>query len=158
MTVAPPEALTINAYLSANYSKEELASVREALEANAALASELSRDDYIARNIPCALLTSSGQCRAHPVRPLACAGFLSTSRAGCEAEFKHLAGRDEVPTDKFAMLAALAISYGLKDACRQSDLDGEFYELHHALLRVQDTPDAGAGWSIGDPVFEGCLT
>ena len=128
------------------------------MDENAGLASSLTRDAYIAKNVPCALLTEDGRCLAHPVRPLCCAGFLSTSRAKCEAEFKHLVGRDPVPTDKHAMLAGLGVSYGLKEACNQAGRDGEFYELHHALRRALDTPNAAEKWARGERVFDGCPT
>ena len=103
------------------------------------------------------MLTDDGNCRVHAVRPLACAGFLSTSRAKCEAEFKREPGRDPVPTDKFAAAAGMCVSIGLRDACAKADLDGTFYELHHALRRVMDTPDAAERWARGEAVFAGCL-
>ena len=157
VTVAPPEALRIAQYLREHCTDEVLAELGCRLEENAALASSMTRDEYIARNIPCALLTGDGNCRVHAVRPIACAGFLSTSRSGCEAEFKHLANREPVPTDKFAMLAGLGVSHGLKDACRNANLDGEFYELHHALRRALDGVDGAGKWARGETFLEGCL-
>ena len=157
VTVAAVEAFAIAQYLQDHYSPDELDEVRRRMEENAALASSMTRDEYIAKLIPCALMTEDGHCRVHPVRPIACAGFLSTSRAKCEAEFKRTAKRDPVPTDKFAMLAGLAASNGLMEACKQANLDGDFYELHHALGRVMDDPEAGEKWANGKTVFDGCL-
>ena len=128
------------------------------MEENAERASNMSRETYIAELIPCALMTEDGNCRAHAVRPIACAGFLSTSRAKFEAEFNRLPDRVPVPADRFAMLAGLAVSNGLMAACRQAGFDGTFYELHHALRRVLDAPDASDGWARQEPVFEGCLS
>jgi Fe-S-cluster containining protein len=127
------------------------------LDENAARAQRLTRNEYIAALIPCALLTADGNCRAHPVRPLACAGYLSTSHAACQAEFEHIAGRPAIPTDRHALAAALGASQGLLRACQEADKDGNFYELHHALRLVLDTPDAAERWARGEPVFAGCL-
>jgi Fe-S-cluster containining protein len=157
VTVAAPEMFAIVKYLEDHYSREELREVRQRMDRNAELASGMTRDEYIAKLIPCALLTDDGNCRAHPVRPIACAGFLSTSRAKCEAELNRVPNREPVPTDKFAMLAGLSVSNGLMDACQRANLDGNFYELHHALRRVMDTPDAAERWARGENVFEGCL-
>jgi hypothetical protein len=117
----------------------------------------MTRDEYIASLVRCALLTEDGNCRAHSVRPIPCAGFLSTSRAKCEAEFNRVPGREPVPTDGIAMLAGLAVSNGLMEACKRANLDGNFYELHHALRCVLDTLDAAQQWARGQDVFNGCL-
>ena len=156
VTIAPPEAFAIAKYLTERYSEQELQQVRGRMDENAALAARISREDYIARLIPCALLTEDGNCRAHPVRPMACAGFCSTSRRKCEAEFDRVVGREPVPVDKFTMSAGLAVSNGLLAACRNAGRDGNFYELHHALRRVLDTPDAARQWAAGRDVFNGC--
>ncbi|MCP4247484.1 MAG: hypothetical protein GY778_10590 [bacterium] len=158
VTVAPPETLAIARYLVEHHTADELQQIRRRMDENAELASKLSRDEYIARLIPCALMTDDGNCRAHPVRPITCAGFCSTSRAACEAEFNRSPGRGSVPTDRFAMAAGLAVSNGLLNACRNADRDGRFYELHHALRRVLDTPDAARQWATGQDVFRDCLT
>ena len=157
VTVAPIEAFAMVRYLQDHYSREELNGVQQCLDDNSEVASKMTRDEYIARLIPCALMTEDGNCRVHPVRPLACAGFLSTSRARCEAEFKRVPGHDPVPTDRFTMIAGLAVSNGLSNACREADLEGDFCELHSALQRVLETPDAAEQWARGVNVFDGCL-
>lgn len=158
ITAAPPEALAIAAHLRNTLLPDELASVRARLQENAAKARALSREDYIASLTPCALLTEDGNCRAHPVRPLACAGYLSTSRAACEQEFRREFGREPIPVDRFAMLVGLAASAGMAEHCSAAGLDGQFYELSHALLRVLDEPEAARRWAEGEPVFAGCPT
>ena len=152
-----PEAFAIAGYLQDHLSPDQMRQVGEGLEENAGLASSMARDVYIARLIPCALRTADGHCRAHPVRPIACAGFLSTSRARCEDEFNRVPDREPLPTDRYAMLAGLSVSNGLTDACRDAGLDGNFYELHHALRRVMATPNAADRWARGENVFDGCL-
>ena len=157
VTVAGLEVFAIAKYLKEHLSDEELRLLRRRLDENAQLASSLTRDEYIARLIPCALMTADGNCRAHPVRPIACAGFCSTSRVRCEAEFNRVPDREPVPIDQFTMVAGLGVSNGLLEACKQAGLDGNFYELHHALRRVLDRPDAPEEWARGHNVFDGCL-
>ena len=55
------------------------------------------------------------------------------------------------------MLVGLGVSHGLKDACRNANLDGEFYELHHALRRALDGVDGAGKWARGERFLEGCL-
>ena len=77
--------------------------------------------------------------------------------ARCEAEFNRVPSRDAVPTDRYAMLAGLSVCNGLTEACNEAGLDGKFYELHHALRRVMDTPDAAERWARGEDIFSGLL-
>ncbi len=158
ITAAPPELFAIAEHLRNTIPPDKLEAVRARLRENAARARELSREDYIASLTPCALLTEDGNCRAHPVRPLACAGFVSTSRAACEQEFRREFGREPIPVDRFAMLVGLAASAGLAEHCGAAGLDGQFYELSHALLRILDEPDAARRWAEREPVFAGCPT
>lgn len=157
VTIAPPESFAILGYLRAHFSPDELAQVRARLDANAETAARQSRAAYAAARVPCALLTDDGNCRAHPVRPLACAGFLSTSRDACQAEFDRVFGRRAVPIDRFGLVAGVSASYGLREACTAAGLDGDFYELHHLLRRAWDRPAAANEWASGSSPFEGCL-
>ncbi len=157
VTVAPPEAFAIAAYLQDHCSSAERDKLRLRLDCNAELASSMPRNEYIASLIPCGLMTEDGNCMAHPVRPLACAGFLSTSRQKCEAEFKREPDRAAVPIDKFASAAGLCVAIGTQNACNGAGLDGTAIELHHALRRIMDTPDAAARWASGEEVFQDCL-
>lgn len=157
VTASVPELVGVVKYLREHYSESELQQVRRRIDENAALARTLPRNEYIARNVPCAMLTDDGRCRVHPVRPFCCAGYLSTSREKCEAEFHRLAGRDDVPTDRYAMLAGLGVSYGLKQACSENNLDGTFYELHSALQRALDDHEVPGKWAKGERPLDGCL-
>ncbi len=157
VTVAAPEAFAIVRHLQTHIPADALREVRDKMDRNAALASSMTREAYIAELIPCALRTEDGNCRVHAVRPIACAGFLSTSRAKCLDEFNRVPGRDPVPTDRYAMMVGLGVSHGLSDACKQAGLDGTFYELHHALRRVMDTRDPIDTWSRNEGLFDDCL-
>jgi Fe-S-cluster containining protein len=157
ITVAPPEAFAIAAHLRANESVESLARIRQRLDENAEQAARMSREKYIASNIPCALLTDDGNCRAHAVRPIACAGFLSTSRQRCEDEFNRVPGRSAIPVDEFAKAAGLSVSIALRDAGREANRDCAYYELSHALRIALDRPDAPRDWAAGHEVFGSCM-
>lgn len=157
LSVSPPEAFAIMDYLRAHIPPGELVEVRRRAEANVALAAQLTRGEYLRKLVRCALLTDDGNCRVHPVRPLACAGYLSTSRDACEAEFNRVAGRAAVPVDEQAMFGVLAAARGLEDACDDAGLDSEGRELHHMLLRLWDDPGAGQAWRTGALRFDDCL-
>lgn len=157
VTSAPTEALDILQYLRENASAQQLADVRDRTAENAARAKGLFRAKYAAALVPCALLTTDGQCLVHPVRPLACAGHMSFSREACEAEFNRVPGRSAVPVDRQAMIGVLGVAHGLRDACQSVKRDGESYELHNALLRLWDMRDAAQQWSTGAELMQGCL-
>lgn len=157
VTSSPAEAIAILQHLHAVLDADVLADVRRRVKANAALAAKQTRKQYIAANIPCALLTDDGLCRVHPVRPLTCAGFLSTSREACEAEFNRAPQRAPVPVDRQAMFGVMGTARGLRDACIQSKLDGESYELHQLLDRLWDVSAPAAAWSAGRTLSAGCL-
>ena len=158
VTVSPPEVFAIADHLRRHSSTERLIEIQRRVDENARKAASMSRSEYIAALVPCALLTDDNQCSVHAVRPLACAGFLSTSRSKCEAEFNRVPNRAPIPTDDFAMAAGVAASKGLLAACQAADFDGQFYELHHALRIVLDTPDAGGQWVRKNDLFQGCPT
>jgi len=158
VTVSPSEVFAIAEHLRKRCSSDDMAEVRRRLDENAALAASLSRPDYIARLVRCALLDESNRCRVHPVRPLACAGFLSMSRTKCEAEFNRVPERAPIPTDKLAMAAGASASEGLLRACQASGHDGKFYELHHAVRLALDDPDLAKRWAKKEDAFAGCPT
>ena len=153
VTVSPPEIFAIADHLGRHCSAERLCEIQRKLDENATKAASMSRSAYVAALVPCALLTDDNQCSAHAVRPLACAGFLSTSRSKCEAEFNRVPNRAPIPTDDFAMAAGVAASKGLLAACQAAGVDGQFYELHHALRLVLHTPDAAARWARKEDIF-----
>ncbi|MHC5110756.1 MAG: YkgJ family cysteine cluster protein [Planctomycetota bacterium] len=158
ITVATPEAVAVSDFVRRHFDDDATAKLRERLTSNADLAANVSRDEYIAKRVPCAMLSEDANCLVHPVRPLACAGFLSTSASRCEDTYVGKPGADPSPGDRHAMAAGLGTSFGLKQACRDSGRDGEFYELHHAVLRLLDAPDAGRRWLDGESVLQGCMT
>ena len=158
VTVSPPEVFAIVDHLRRHSSTERLAEIRRKLDENAQKADAMPRSDYVAALVPCALLTEDNQCSVHAVRPLACAGFLSTSRSNCEAEFNRTANRAPIPTDDLAMATGVAASKGMLLACQAADVDGQFYELHHALRLVLDKPEAAEAWARKEDMFKGCPT
>lgn len=158
VTIAPPEVFAIANHLRTHCSSDELVDVRRRLDENAGLAASLSRQEYIGRLIPCALLDEQNRCLAHSVRPLACAGFLSLSRSKCEAEFNGVPDRAAVPTDDLAMSIGVSASEGILLASKESGHDGSFYELHHALRLALDHPDLASRWAAREDVFQNCPT
>ncbi len=67
-----------------------------ATQARAAMVKDCPRDGeaYLEQELPC-LLLREGQCSVYPVRPMACVGYHSLSRADCEAG--HHKAVDSIP-------------------------------------------------------------
>ncbi len=93
---------------------------------------------------PCAMLQSDGRCAVYADRPLACRGWTSTDRVGCELEHRGLGGTPR--PDGAAYHAVLGIAHELESlgaallvphllAPDGGELRGHF-ELHDALHRL----------------------
>jgi len=78
------------------------------------------------------------------------------SRAQCEAAFAADPVTANVTIDAMVHTVGRGAQAGLCLGAGHSGLDGRTYELHGALLRALDTPDAEERWARGEDVFAGC--
>ncbi len=156
VSVTAIEALWIADQLAGKAGYSGVNGLRERLAATSARVSHLTIEERAAARVPCALLGPAGECTIHEFRPLGCRGWTSFSRAACE---RALAAAEPGPSealDAVALAVASATTEGLEQGARELGLDAGSYELHAAVLRALDTPDAAERWARGEDVFAGC--
>jgi uncharacterized protein len=154
VAVTPPEALVIAKYLRDHCSSEELSGLQETLAAQAIRIGKLSCIEHGDARLPCAFLRD-GHCTVYEARPIRCRSWNSTDREACEVGF-HDPRTPVVPVDPYAFEAGMGVQEGLYDGVKQAGLDGARYELHSAILRALEVPDAAERWINGENVFVGC--
>ncbi len=145
------EVVYLADWLRANCTPEELAVVRNRLQARA---EQSTRSDPDQKRLPCALLQDN-QCMAYEARPFKCRGWNALRLEACERAYGQSQTTTKVPVDTFAFVMGNAVLNGLSDATRQAELDGGAYELNAALLRALDLPDASLRWRKGERLFHG---
>jgi Fe-S-cluster containining protein len=156
VAVSAPEALGLAFHLKARFAAPELRAIRERIARNAAKVADMTVSEHARAQVKCALLDNDGKCFAYKARPIACSSWCSLSRAECEASFKD----DDPATATVTIDAGMhewgrGVQVGLSTAVFRLGLDGKTYELHSALLRALDTPDAEERWARGDGIFSG---
>jgi Fe-S-cluster containining protein len=154
VAVSPPEALYITAHLQGTLSAEAQGDLRTHLRARVEQRQGWTVDARQAHQRFCLFLGDDRQCRIYPIRPLACRGYNSMSRAACEAAFTGQ--EDRVRMHAGVREVAAGTIYGLIQTSKGLGLEWGRYELEAAVLRALDTPDAAERWARGERVFAGC--
>ena len=107
----------------------------------------------------CLFLQENNTCLVYPARPAVCAAFSSCSAKRCQEAFGNPSdASNTVPYDMVQAAVGEGVSTGLGLACVELGLDHWVYELHSAVLRAIDTPDAGEKWLAGDTLFRSCIS
>ena len=154
--ITAPEALAMAAYLRSQLAEKDFDSIRARLAATTATLRDLSYEAHAQAKIPCALLVD-GVCSVYPSRPFACRAWNSTSVARCQEIFDRGDPITMIPPIEMNVYESIwDVAQGFIDALKQAHLDSNPYELHSALQRALDTPDAARRWVQGEDVFAGC--
>ncbi len=154
--VSAAEAIGIAEALTEAYPPDWLASLRAIIAQRVERIGTLSTTRaYLEARLPCAFLAPDGGCAVYERRPLVCRGYHSLSRAACQEKYVDLAS-PAPPIDSYAHMASNAVLHGVVAAVSAAGKDGRIYELHGAVLRALDTPEAGLRWARGEEVFAGC--
>jgi hypothetical protein len=142
--------------LKERFSLQTLRMVRETIAKNAAIVDDMTTNQHARANMKCVLLDDGGKCSVYEARPIPCPSWCSLSRAQCEAAFAADPVTANVTIDAIVHTTGRGVQTGLCIGAIRSGLDGRTYELHSALLRALDTPDAAERWARGEDVFAGC--
>jgi hypothetical protein len=154
VSVSAPEAFRLARHVEA-LPEAERAALRARLAARAAEVAGLALAEQARRRTPCALLASDGSCGAYAARPLPCRGMVSLDKSACERVFRG-AGGAKIPVDSGWFTVSGAHNLALRLATRDVGLAPQRYELHDALVRALELPDAERRWLSGEDVFAGC--
>jgi Fe-S-cluster containining protein len=154
--VSGPEAIGIADALRDAYPPEWLATLHRMIAQRVERIADLPTvRAYLEARLPCAFLAGDGGCAVYEWRPIVCRGYHSLSRSACQEKYVDLA-QPAPPIDSYAHMAANAVLHGVSAAVAAAGKDGRLYELHGAVLRALDTPDAARRWAQGEDIFAGC--
>jgi hypothetical protein len=154
VAVSPPEALYIAACLRATLSAKEQVEIRARLRTRVEERQGWTVDERWARKRFCIFLREDWHCGIYSIRPLACRGYSSLSRAACEEVFTDKG--DCVRVHAVVRELAAGVIYGLVLASKELGLEWGRHEIEAAVLRALETPDAAERWARGERVFAGC--
>jgi hypothetical protein len=146
------EVVRLAAWLHTHCSPDELMELRQRLlqrcqnESSGSLASRTRQPQ------PCALLRDN-ECMAYAVRPLKCRGWNSLRREACEQAYGYGESQRQVPADAYAFVMGNAVLNGLSDSAKHVGLDGDSYDLCHALFWALEIPDIEQRWRNGERLF-----
>lgn len=155
------EIIIIFRFLQQQCSAEERQAILERITANAGTISKLSDVEHFRTNIPCSFLQNQ-QCLIYPIRPVACAGCYSTSKAVCEDLFAHPEKfqTDGEPSAESHHIEPLTVATKIEKlvvhgALKGLQHDDHRYELNTSLLKLFNQPELAAQWEKnGQPIFE----
>jgi Fe-S-cluster containining protein len=154
--ITAPEALAMSAYLRSQLAEKYLDNIRSRLAETTATLRDLSYEAHAQAKIPCVLLVD-GVCSVYPSRPFACRAWNSTSVTRCQEIFDHGDPITMIPPIEMDVYESIwEVAQGVMDGLRRAGVDSTSYELHSALQRALDTPDAARRWVQGEDVFAGC--
>lgn len=132
--VTPLEVLVMVEEIQRRQTDAEIKTIRATAKANVERMSHLTSQQIAEGKFTCPLMGSEGCCLAFESRPQQCQ---ACCREGDEAVLST---------------SDLRMSRGI----RAHGLDGNVYELNHALVVALDTGDAAERWSRGERAFENC--
>lgn len=114
---------------------------KDKLHKNLKKMSEQPIEKYVSLKIPCALLTTDGQCSIYEWRPLSCRRWLSYDVKACETAFKAPSGEGEVPLDAGIFAIGIGIEDELVKKLAAKALDDTYCELNSGLIRALQSDD-----------------
>jgi hypothetical protein len=155
VAVSGYEALWIAQRLTQHCDPEALEAVRTRLRDQAARIAGLTWQEHERAQIPCALLTADRTCSVYSARPLSCRHWTSPDAERCFFAARHpgTLGVEQITAlGEVVGLSTIAIGAALA----QAGVSAAYFELHGAVARALDTPNAAERWARGEPIFAGC--
>jgi uncharacterized protein len=146
------EVVHLAAWLHTHCSPEELTELQQRLRQRCHNQSSQASTSQPAPPQPCPLLRNN-ECMAYEVRPLKCRGWNSLRRDVCEQAYGHSESQAQVPADAYAFVMGNAVLNGLSDSAKHAGLDGDSYDLSHALMHALEIPDIVQRWRSGERLF-----
>lgn len=146
------EVVHLAAWLHTHCAPDELNELRQRLHQRCQPRSHNASVSPTEPRQPCPLLRNN-ECMAYEVRPLKCRGWNSLRRDVCEQAYGHSESHLQVPADAYAFVMGNAVLNGLSDSAKHAGLDGDSYDLSHALIQALEIPDSVQRWRNGERLF-----
>jgi uncharacterized protein len=146
------EVVHLAAWLQTHCAPDELNELRQRLHERCLPRPLHASASQSAPPQPCPLLRNN-ECMAYEVRPLKCRGWNSLRREVCEQAYGHGQSQAQVPADAYAFVMGNAVLNSLSDSAKHVRLDGDSYDLSHALIHALEIPDVVQRWRDGERLF-----
>lgn len=151
VTTNAAEVTRIAAYLREALGPAELGTLIEQLRNRTTRIQAMNKEERAHAVLPCALLVDNC-CSVHPVRPLACRGWVSSDVIACEASYES-GWEHPVPNGRRHLGVTAGIRLGMRQALEAGGLEHEPIDLTAGLLIALSQPDSTDRWLAGEPVF-----
>ncbi len=156
VSAAVPEVANIVAYVFNHLPEAEQDRIMARVEQVYARVHPMSGPERTSSNIACPYL-AEGKCSIYPVRPLACRGFNSTSRADCQTVFEQTRKDHQIPAYVPLLASAQGLKEGLLGGLRASGLKTPLVDLvrasHKLFAELEENLER---WARGADVFSDC--
>jgi hypothetical protein len=151
VTATAAEVICIAAFLRDTLDPAALQSLLMRLKQRAGLIAGLQPAQRDHARVACALLVDN-RCSVHPLRPLACRGWVSSDVQSCEASYNS-GWESPVPNGPRHLGITTSVREGMRQALEQSGLEDERIDLTRGLLVILSEPDRIERWLAGEAIF-----
>lgn len=156
VSAAVPEVANIVAYVFSQLPEAEQDRIMARVEQVYTRVHPMSGKERAATNVACPYL-DEGRCSIYPVRPLACRGFNSTSRADCQSVFETSTKDKPIPAYVPLLASAQGLKEGLLGGLKSSGLKTPLVDLVRASHKLfAELEDNLKRWAGGADVFSDC--
>ena len=127
------EVLQIADYVNSRFTKEQVQQLRERLANNAAILHQMSREQQLSANLPCAFL-QGGKCSVYNIRPMRCRSFHAVDVTSCKQAYEQPENLD-IKSSLLPQLLYTAEAHikGSRQAFEQAGYDNTTYEFNAAM-------------------------
>jgi hypothetical protein len=153
VSVTTLEAIYLIAYIRANFSPEEIETLKERTAQAAQRRRGLDSNAQEALRLFCPLLKENA-CSVYAARPLMCRGWTSRDANICRTNVEQ-PGETPIPVPYYRLFKEIAASVrvGVQSGIEQTPLQNDDLELVSALNVALNTPNIVERWLAGEQVF-----
>lgn len=153
VSVTTLEVIFLTTFLRANFSPEEIETLKERTAQSAKRRRGLDANAQEALRLFCPLLKEDA-CSVYAARPLMCRGWTSRDADICRMNVEQ-PGETPIPVPYYRLFKEIAASVrvGAQSGIDQTPLQNDDLELVSALNVALNTPDIVERWLAGEQVF-----
>lgn len=154
ISITPPEALLLGAYVDANYDDDEKRALLEKIENNLSHTHGKSQEEKVKswHLTPCVFL-KDGSCSVYPIRPFICRSWHSLNARQCLDAFHSREKESEIESLPYRNFIFGTIRDGLQEGCRELGLQWETQIITSAVKSYLAHKDPINAWLTGEVVF-----
>ena len=151
--IRPHDAFVLAHHILTRFSAEQRARATARIEENLERIAQLTPEQHIRANIPCAFL-EEGVCTVYEARPATCRKYYSVSVQNCRNSFNDTSAplTGDIEHEE-VRLAGNAVALGYAKGLEDAGYDATLYELHYAVHSALTNPKAERRYRDGKRSF-----